>query len=406
MSFSSQSLFSSIDVALLSLQAELSALRSDLGPCWLQPPLSAEETAQRHIRPALRDTFLDLVRQPISAYLGRFGFASPALPAMYAVTDAFSGLSGGWNSPGTGLNFLLHNMCRLPGSDGTWMVVRGGMGTVSQRLAARALETGRVRIATGAKATRILTAGDAAGAGLGSVSGVELEGGERVRARAVVVNADPFRTQRLAGGSLGAEVDLLLQRAATCPGRTLKVNLALKGLPEFSCLPDPRHGQHRTTTHLLPDDGPDAIQALEAAHLQAVKGELPDRPAIEMYFHTTVDGSLAAHPDARGLHSAALFVQWVPNRLAGGVQWADREEEYVRHLLGILDEFAPGSSDLVVDSFALTPPKIEQHFGMTSGVRRGVERGGGAACRSSNVCVLLLACSNPSSSSLAAHSPY
>jgi hypothetical protein len=29
---------------------------------------------------------------------------------MYAVTDGFSGLNGGWDTPGTGLNFLVHNM--------------------------------------------------------------------------------------------------------------------------------------------------------------------------------------------------------------------------------------------------------------------------------------------------------
>ena len=33
----------------------------------------------------------------------------------------------------------------------------------------------------------------------------------------------------------------------------LQVNLALRGLPQFKCLPEDR-GQHRTTTHLLPDE--------------------------------------------------------------------------------------------------------------------------------------------------------
>lgn len=34
---------------------------------------------------------------------------------MYAVTDGFSGLNGGWDTPGTGLNFLAHNMARTQG---------------------------------------------------------------------------------------------------------------------------------------------------------------------------------------------------------------------------------------------------------------------------------------------------
>jgi phytoene dehydrogenase-like protein len=39
----------------------------------------------------------------------------------------------------------------------------------------------------------------------------------------------------------------------------------------------------------------------------------------------------------------------------------------VKHLLSICDRFAPGTSDLVQEYFALTPPKIESHFGITRG---------------------------------------
>ena len=45
--------------------------------------------------------------------------------------------------------------------------------------------------------------------------------------------------------------------------------------------------------------------------------------------------------DSEGRHSAALFVQWVPYELAG-TTWEAEEERYVRHLLSLLDRFAPG----------------------------------------------------------------
>jgi phytoene dehydrogenase-like protein len=50
-----------------------------------------------------------------------------------------------------------------------------------------------------------------------------------------------------------------------------------------------------------------------------------------------------------------------------GSSWEQEEEKYVQHLLSIADRFAPGTSDLVADTFTLTPPKIEQHFGITGG---------------------------------------
>jgi phytoene dehydrogenase-like protein len=111
-----------------AMQAELAMLREDLAPSWLQEPLSIEGTAERFVRPALQQRFVDLCRKPIRDYLERFEFKSDLVKAMYAVTDAFSGLFGAWDTPGTGMNFLVHNMCRLPGSGGTWMIVEGGMG--------------------------------------------------------------------------------------------------------------------------------------------------------------------------------------------------------------------------------------------------------------------------------------
>jgi phytoene dehydrogenase-like protein len=39
----------------------------------------------------------------------------------------------------------------------------------------------------------------------------------------------------------------------------------------------------------------------------------------------------------------------------------------VRHLLSIVDEFAPGTSELVADTFILTPEGIERHFGIRHG---------------------------------------
>ena len=53
---------------------------------------------------------MDLCKQPVSAYLDRFGFRSDLLKAMYAVTDGVSGLTATWDMPGSGLNFLYHNM--------------------------------------------------------------------------------------------------------------------------------------------------------------------------------------------------------------------------------------------------------------------------------------------------------
>ncbi len=342
-----------------ALQAELDQLREDVAPTWLQEPLSIEDTADRFIRPKLRQIFVDLCRGSVGAYLDRFGFRSDLLKVMYAVTDGFSGLCGTWDTPGTGMNFLVHNMCRLPGSDGTWMLVRGGMGTVTQRLADAARKAGAT-IETGKPVRKIVVEN-------GSVTGVD-----DYRARAVIVNADPFRMRELV--SFPAEYNKRLD-AYRKDGTTMKVNMCLKALPKFTCLPEDR-GQYGTTIHLLPDEA-DAMQGVRDAFTSVQRGELPDFPTIEWYTHSTVDPTLR---DDAGHHTAALFVQWVPYTLRG-TTWEKEENDYVRHLLSICDRFAPGTSALVQETFTLTPPKIESYFGITRGHIHHVDNSFGFADR-------------------------
>src|SRR5678815_5482713 len=157
----------------------------DIAPTWLEEPCSIEETADHYVRPELRQVFIDLCRKPVGEYINRFGFKSDLVKAMYAVTDGFSGLFGSWDTPGSGMNFLVHNMCRLPGSDGTWMIVRGGMGAVTKELARLATEAGAT-IDTGVEVGVINVES-------GRVTGVVLDDGDEIRATAVVSNADPFR---------------------------------------------------------------------------------------------------------------------------------------------------------------------------------------------------------------------
>jgi phytoene dehydrogenase-like protein len=135
-----------------ALAREIGQIREDLAPSWLEEPLSVHNTAEKYIRPALREPFVNLVTGPVEHYLARFSFKSELLLAMYAVTDGFPGVFGSFGTAATGMNFLVHNMCRLPGSDGTWMIVKGGMGSICTELARLATEAGAlIRTEAGAE---------------------------------------------------------------------------------------------------------------------------------------------------------------------------------------------------------------------------------------------------------------
>jgi phytoene dehydrogenase-like protein len=331
-----------------AMQAELAMLRDDLAPAWLRAPGSVEQTAAEFIRPALRSVFTDLVRGSVLDYLKRFDFESELLLSMYAVTDGLSGINAGPDDPGTGHNFLVHNMCRLPGADGTWMIARGGMGAVSRILADKVRSLGgRIEVSAPVASLSVTD---------GSVDGVHLSDGRFFGARVVLGACDPFELMRIAGEDFPVGLRERME-ANRRTGTTMKVNLALSGLPEFSCLPPGTPSPFGSTIHLLPgSDGVAPLARLRRMWEQVQSGQLPDEPTIEWYLHTTVDPSLQ---DEAGHHSSALFVQSVPYGVETG--------SYVDRLLEICDSYAPGTSSLVADAFTLSPQGIESHFGITGG---------------------------------------
>ncbi|GAA2473057.1 FAD-dependent oxidoreductase [Winogradskya humida] len=356
--------FSPRDIAAdEALQVEIAALRADLAPSWLQEPGSVEDIADRHIRPQLQSTFIDLVRGSVADYLARFGFKSELLMSMYAVTDGLSGLNAGPDDPGTGHNFLVHNMCRLPGADGTWMIAAGGMGTVSQTFASAARSAG-AQIFTGTPVSAVTV-------DHGAASGVALADGRTITARVVLGACDPYQLMSLVPeGALPAELTSRMESVRRT-GTTLKLNMALSGLPQFSCLPADAASPFGSTIHLLPgsaglaglSESDSPMAALRAMWADVQAGRLPAEPTMEWYLHTTVDPSLQ---DEAGHHSSALFVQSVPYQPAG-TTWDEALPGYVARLLEICDRYAPGTSSLVADVMPLTPPGIEKHFGITGG---------------------------------------
>ena len=336
-----------------ALNEEIGKIREDLAPSWLDEPLSISETAARYIRPELQKVFIDLVTRPVEEYLARFEFKSELLIAMYAVTDGFSGLSASFGTPRTGMNFLVHNMCRLPGSDGTFMIVRGGMGSVSQEFARLAREAG-TEIYTGRAVSQILVQN-------GQAVGVVLEDGREIKAHVVLTNADPFRMQKMVGANhLPGEFNRKIEKWKRL-GTTMKINLALDRLPKFRCLPENK-GQHNATIHLLPQEK-GLLNSIRKGFEKVQNGELADFPTIEWYIHTQADPSMQ---DQHGHHNSAFFIQWVPYELKG-TSWDEQEAKYVKHLFEIADQFAPGFSDSVVDQFVITPPKLEKYFGISYG---------------------------------------
>ena len=338
--------------ALAAMHAELDAMIEDLAPAWVAGAMDVEATGDRFVHASRRDAFVALCRGSVGDYIDRFGVKSDLVKAAIA-SDALTGTFGTWSTPGTGAALLVRHAAQSLAGGGD-AIPDGGMGAVVRVLADAALAAGAT-IATGKSATQIVFEGN-------TTAGVQLADGEVLRATTVVSSADPMRLRAMIGDArLPTEYQRRVDGFARA-GSVAKVNLALSALPRFAALPEER-GQHNATIHLVPGAGTNAVASLTSSFAEAEAGKLPSSPPIEVVLPTATDASLR---DADGRHHASLLVPWAPYDLSD-TTWAAEEDRWVKQLLTVVDSFAPGTSALVVDVFALSPKKLETHFGVTRG---------------------------------------
>ncbi|HEY2552068.1 MAG TPA: NAD(P)/FAD-dependent oxidoreductase [Streptosporangiaceae bacterium] len=302
----------------------------------------------RHRRDALDLAFL--FATSVTQFLGeRFG-SEHVMAALgwHAINDSIAGPS----TPGTAY-VLLHDHAG-ESADGTpraWGFVRGGMGQVTSLLADAAREAG-AQIRTGAEVERILTAG-------GRATGVALAGGEEIPAHRVVSNADPKRTFL----SLLEERDLpaafrAMVSAYRCAGTSMKINLALAGLPQAAGLPaggvQPYHGGILEINPFIADM--DAQQA-------GARAGIPADPAhIEICFPTVHDPTLAPE----GSHIATIDVASQPYQPRDR-EWDAIKEASADAAIAQIATHFPDLPSRILHRQVLTPLDLERRLGITGG---------------------------------------
>jgi phytoene dehydrogenase-like protein len=288
----------------------------------------------------LRGSAADLVERYV---------ATPVLQAEL-VNDGLIGTYLGPRDPGTGYVLAHHLAGRVLGVQGSWAFVRGGMGSVSQALASVAVSHG-AEIFSDTGVARIVRDAD------GRACGVEV--GSTVRARAIVSNAHPRTTfLQLLDASRLDPAFLAKVEAWKSVGPSLKVNLALGELPNFTCRPG-SHSQphHRATIHVAT-----SVEYLQKAYEDArTRGE-SEEPLIECFLQTPTDPSLAP----RGKHVLSIFAQYYPYDRADGWSQATREAAADK-IVAILARYAPNVPKVIEHRQVLAPPDLESRFGLVGG---------------------------------------
>ena len=186
--------------------------------------------------------------------------AQHCLPANYASL----------HQPGAAIPMLHHAVGGVDGEKGAWALVKGGMGAITQAMA-KSAEAKGVVIKTNCPVRQILVENKVA-------TGIETHEGENFFAPVIAANTDPKRTfLGLAGQehfpeSFAKDIAQIRQESAS-----LRMNLALRGLPEFACLPGNEIGpQHMSSISIIEDK-----DHVERAYRSARAGIPTHRPLIE-----------------------------------------------------------------------------------------------------------------------------
>jgi phytoene dehydrogenase-like protein len=278
-------------------------------------------------------------------------FETDAVKALYGF-DAVVGNYASPYTPGSGYVLLHHVFGEVNGKPGVWGHAVGGMGAITQAMATEARRLG-VQIELDAPVRRIVTEQNTA-------TGIELEDGRVIRARAVAANVGPklLYLRMLAGTELPAEVRARIERLRV-GSATFRMNVALSELPRFDAAPRDDAGAHLGSGIILAP----SLEYMDHAFADARLDGISRRPIVEMLIPSTLDSTLAP----QGAHVASLFCQHFSYTLPGGRDWRQEKQSAIDRIFATVDSYAPNFSRSVVRHSALSPLDLEEKLGLAGG---------------------------------------
>jgi phytoene dehydrogenase-like protein len=259
--------------------------------------------------------------------------------------DACVGHYGSPYEPGSAYVLLHHVFGEVNGKKGAWGHVPGGMGTIT-RLMAEAVREAGGEIVTGLPVERVLVNACRA-------VGLRLASAEEVGARQVIANLGPKPLfDRLVPAEVVPADFAAAMRGYQGGSGSLRMNLALAGLPEFRHAPE---GDAHLRAGIV--IGP-SLAYMDRAWRDATEQGFSRQPIVEMLMPSLVDHSLAPP----GRHVASLFCQHVDPDLP-----EEREGDAVEAVFDVLEAAAPGFRQLVLHTQVHSPRALEAKFGLWRG---------------------------------------
>ncbi|MDE3134307.1 MAG: NAD(P)/FAD-dependent oxidoreductase [Acidobacteriota bacterium] len=331
-----------------------------LAPTLLQPLRSREQ-----IRALVEDeeAWEAIFERPLAELLERL--VPDDVTRGVVATDGLIGTFAALDDPALQQNrcFLYHV---IGGGTGDWDIPVGGMGALTDALAAAAREAG-AELRTGVEVVAVDADGGGAGGsgangGGGHAAHVEMASGERLVAEHLLAAVAPSVLARLLGDP---------PPEPSPEGSQLKLNMVLSRLPRLRDSTVAPEDAFAGTFHIN-----ESYSQLAAAYADAAAGRIPTVVPAEAYCHSLTDPSiLSPELAAAGAQTLTVFALHMPARLFTGGDPAAVKERAVAATLSSLNSVLaePIEDCLMLDANgrpcleARTPPELEAELGLPGG---------------------------------------
>lgn len=292
-------------------------------------------------------------------------FETPALKALFGF-DSIVGNYASPYTPGSGYVLLHHAFGEVNGKRGLWGHAIGGMGAITQALAAEARRLG-VHIECDAPVAKIITTRTSSRSNTpATASGIKLVDGRVFGAPRIIGNLGPkpLFLNLLQAEDLPEDFRSHIERWRTASA-TFRMNVALSELPRFEVSRSRSDDTHLGAGIIIAP----SLDYMDRAYADARLTGCAREPIVEMLIPSTLDDTLAP----RGAHVASLFCQHFDYNLPGTLEaprsWEDPLEKQaaIDLIINTVDAYAPNFRRSIVGVLALSPLDLEQRFALAGG---------------------------------------
>jgi phytoene dehydrogenase-like protein len=281
----------------------------------------------------LLDLFTKSARDVLNAW-----FESDEIKAAFGF-DSIVGNYASPDTPGSAYVLLHHTFGGVNGKKGNWGHAIGGMGAITQAMAAACTEAG-VQILLESPVAKVEIAANTA-------TGVRLENGRHLEADIVAANVNPrLLFQRLIDPT-HLPPDFSRRIAAyKCGSGTFRMNVALSELPDFTCLPGSDPAEHHQSGIIIAP----TLDYMDRAFQDARTHGWSRHPIVEMLIPSTVDPTPAP-----------------PRKHLARQSWHDTREQVADLMIDTVTAHAPNFRAAVLGRVSLSPADLEEKFGLIGG---------------------------------------